>query len=163
MGQTLLDELSLLPRLLLCELYLLEQGIQVHFCLLVELVGSEGLVFVEGWLVKAGVSRRKVRLGPNTALPSGLCAEPGLGSALGSASMGLGKEPQTMEGSDHGRWDTAAEEEVTVWDVWPAESKGARVNLRQRETWMTGWGNAGGGNEHADKQHSRSTRKNIFG
>lgn len=82
-GQTLLDELPLLPRLLLRELYLLEQSIQVHFSLLVESVSSPGLaVFVEGWLIKAGMPWRKVRLGPATALPSGPCALPDLGSAF---------------------------------------------------------------------------------
>ena len=83
MGQTLLDEALLLPCLLLCELYLLEQSIQVHFWLLVESVGSPGLaVFVEGWLIKAGMPWRKVGLGLATALLSGLCSPPDLGSAL---------------------------------------------------------------------------------
>lgn len=116
-GQTLLDEVPLLPRLLLCELYVLEQSIQVHFSLLVESVSSPALaVFVEGWLIKAGMPWRKVRLGPATALPSGPCgpARPSF-CPLASACGGSGKKPQTPEGSSSGRWDTAEEEEVTEW------------------------------------------------
>lgn len=77
MEPTLLDEAPLLPRLLLRELYLLEQSIQVHSWLLGEPVGSVGRALCEG-------SRRVP-----TALPSGLC--PGLGlHGLGTEAWGHG-------------------------------------------------------------------------
>lgn len=46
MGPTLLDEVPLLPRLLLCELDLLEQSVQVHSWPLLEPVGSGAVRFV---------------------------------------------------------------------------------------------------------------------
>lgn len=48
MGPTLLDEVPLLPRLLLCELYLLEQSVQVHPWPLVEPLGSVCFVRAPG-------------------------------------------------------------------------------------------------------------------
>jgi len=127
MAQTLLDEAPLLPRLLLCELYLLEQSIQVHFCLLAESVGSLGLaVFVEGWLIEAGMPQRKVRLGPATALPSGLCAT----------------EAWTTEGSNSGRQDTAEEEEVAEgcrewWGESEPQAEGSMDDWLGEPTWET--------------------------
>lgn len=66
MGPTLLDEVPLLPGLLLCELYLLEQSVQVH-------AGAGGALWPCSCQGSWGIP---------TALPSGL-GLPGLGQAWG--------------------------------------------------------------------------------
>lgn len=72
-GPTLLDEVPLLPCLLLCELYLLEQSVQVHSWLLQGPVGSVSCALCEG----------------PTARPSG----PG-------QSLGHGEGTQDTQGGD---------------------------------------------------------------
>lgn len=102
---------------------------------------SGSAVFVEGWLIKAGKPWRKVRLGLGTAVPSGLCTLPELGSALWPLP------PWGREGNPRPQREAAVVDGTRLrrkrWQSGRCglhKGEGVRVNLGQRETCVAGWG-----------------------